>query len=200
MAELSVDDVVEFTGGRLEDNDVTQHMLDAALSAARGFVDWHVSPVRLGDKLVLDGPDSRVLVLPTLKLVKLNKIIEDDVELDLTDLRVSTQPNRTVRIRKKAHHQGWTCHYSAIEVDLDHGYTEVEAADWRQAILELVDAMSTIPIHSASGRSDADLRRKQVDDVEYQWDPGVYASLAKDALYSMTYIFGTYQIPPVEFM
>jgi hypothetical protein len=33
----------------------------------------------------------------------------------------------------------WPCHYQAVTVVMDHGYTEDEAADWRFAVLSMVD-------------------------------------------------------------
>lgn len=174
MAELDASDAVAFTNGRLKDNDETQRMVDAALAATRRDVGWHVSPVKIGDTVTLDGPCSRILVLPTRKLVELVSITEDGIELDLSDVTVSGEPDTVVRLRKNDHSR-WRGGYQSISVELDHGYTEAEAADWRHAVLTLVDQMSRMPTFGAQGRPDADLVMKKVDDVQLQWGQGVFA-------------------------
>ena len=167
MAELSVDDVEAYTGGRLSaSSDETQRLLDAALAAARSEVGWHVSPVKKGDVMVLDGPGwcQHKLRLPTMNIVKLNKITENDVELDLTNIKVSKQvPWLLVR-----HHGYWTHREAAIEIDVDHGFPEEQCADWRQAVLAMVSDMASVV---ATGRADSDLASKQVDVVTYDWNP-----------------------------
>jgi hypothetical protein len=170
VAELSVDDVAAYTGGRLAANDPnTQQMLDAALAAARWEVGWHVSPVRVGDVVKLDGPGGCKLRLPfTQKIVNLTEVIDGGSTLDLTpgtgDVIQSAQvPWLLIRQRGS-----WSCRYNDIQVTLDHGFTEAEAADWRQAILGLVDQMSTM---ATVGRPDSELTSKQVDDVVYKWNP-----------------------------
>lgn len=195
MPELTVDDVIQYTNGRLEDNDETERLLGVALATARRYAGWHVSPVILGDEVILDGPDSRILWLPTKKLVELNSIEEDEVVLVLTTLRWSaTLPDSQVRVRKKS--DGfWSCNYQAITVDMDHGYTEEEAADWRQAILTMVDQMASVQL----GVSEIGLVRKRVDDVEYQWDSAMSLA-AQQALTSVEYLLNCYRLAPVEFL
>ncbi len=190
MAELSTDDVAAYTQGRLDaDADETQRLLDAALTAARKYVGWHVSPPITGDELTLDGPASRVLCLPTQKLNELVSVTEDDVELELTDLRWSCAANSVVHVRK-INHQFWTHHYQGIAVVMDHGYTETEAQDWRQAVLELVSQTAT------GGPSDANLVLKRVDDIQYQWAPGTLA----DSPFSMQSVFDNYRIGQVYYL
>jgi hypothetical protein len=83
---------------------------------------------------------------------------------------------------------------------MDHGYTEAEAADWRQAILSMVDQMSSLPVSAGAGRSDADLIRKTVADIEYQWNPGQVMAMAEKVLISVSHILDSYRLPAVEFM
>lgn len=195
MPELTVDDVIQYTNGRLEDNEETERMLAVALATARRYAGWHVSPVILGDEVTLDGPDSRILWLPTKKLVELNSVEEDGFTVSLTDLRWSaTIPESQVRMRKRS--TGfWSGDYQAIVVDMDHGYTEDEAADWRQAILTMVDQMASVQL----GVSEIGLRRKRVDDVEYEWDSAM-SMAAKEALTSVEYLLNCYRLAPVEFL
>lgn len=164
--ELTPDDVQRYTGGRLSASDPeTARMLNAALGAARREVGWHVSPVYTDVELTLDGPGWGVhkLRLPTKKIVALNSVIDGGKTLVIgTDVVQAAQvPGLLVR-----RHGCWSHHYSDITVNFDHGFTPDEADDWRQAILSMVDQMAGMTI---SGRPDADLAQKQVDDVVYRW-------------------------------
>lgn len=201
MAELTVGDVASFTGGRLDATDPeVQKILDAALVAARRHCGWHVSPVLVDDEVVIDGPGSRILNLPTRKIVDITTIVENDQTLDLGNVRWSAggPPGALSRpiSARKTNGGWWSAWYQGIVVTMTHGYTEVEAADWRHAILSMVDQMSQV---LTSGHGEADLVSKKVDDVTYRWvDP--YAAAADSAVYSMGSIFGNYMLPPVEFM
>ena len=201
MAELDPDDVESFTGGRLaaSDPEVTR-LLNAALAAARRHCGWHVSPVIEDDSVVLDGPCSRQLVLPTRKLVELTSIVEDGSVQSLNTLHWSAGGppgalSRPVVVRKKSN-RFWSEYYSSIAVTMTHGYTEDEAADWRFAILSMVDQMSAA---LTSGRGDLDMVSKKVDDVTYQW-ANPYAALAESAVFSMSSTLESYQLPPLEFL
>lgn len=188
--DLTVDDVAQYTKGRLSaDDPETQRLLDAALAAARRDVGWHVSPPVLDDTVTLDGPGSRILRLPTQKLNDLTSVSEDDVELDLADLRWSTATNHEVHVRKR-NHTYWSRYYQSIVVVMDHGYTAEEAGPWRQAILAMVDEMSS------TGRSDADLASKSVDDVSYTW----FANKAEQALFSVSATLDVYRVGQVHFV
>lgn len=165
VGELTPGDVERYTSGRLKASDPeTARMLNAALVAARGDVGWHVSPVAVNQQITLDGPGGRVLRLPTQKIVKLTAITENGVPLDLPSTVVLPAEDQQVIWRKKG---VWTRNFASITVTVDHGYTEDEAADWRQAILSIVDQMSTLV---AVGRPDSELASKQIDDVVYRWN------------------------------
>lgn len=190
MADLTTADVEEFTGGRLADGDEqVQAMLDAALVRARRYARWHVSPARDDESFVLDGPAESVLQLPTRKLLEISALAENGTALNVSALEWS----ETGRIRKP-NGGCWTHRYSGISATVTHGYTEVEAADWRRAVLSMVDQMSRL---QQSGRTDAELRRKRVDDVEYEWLD--YGALADQALSSVTAVFDDYALLPVMF-
>jgi hypothetical protein len=200
MSELSPADVELYTGGRLSAGDPeVQRILTAALVIARRDVGWHVSPV-VEQTVTLDGPGSRILNLPSRRVISLTGVKEDGVALTLTDLTWSAGGppgflERPVSVRKRSS-GWWTCDYQAVEVSMVHGYTEEEAADWRQAILQMVDQMATT---TAAGRGDADLISKRVDDVTYTWG-NPYAWQADDALMSVNSILDDVRLPRVEFM
>ena len=139
-------------------------------------------------------------MLPTRKLVRLTSISENGTPLSLAS--VSATPggppgitSRPAAVRKAS--RGWWGHtYQSIDVVMTHGYTEAEAADWRYAVLSMVDEMGQIQM---SGTSELDIVSKKVDDVTYRWADR-YANAAETALYSYTGVFGGYQLPPVEFL
>lgn len=164
MPELTVADVETFTRGRLSATDpVVQDILDAALVRARNYVQWHVSPVVDGDVVTLDGPGSRELFLPTRKIASVESIVENGNAVDASAYVVSSTLERMIYRKNGC----WTSEYAGITVTYTHGYAEDEAADWRRAILQMVDRMARS--QQSGARSDDDLKRKHVDDVEYEW-------------------------------
>lgn len=202
MAELLPADVQTFTHGRLQASDPeVVRMLAAALSVARREVGWHVSPVHVSEAITLDGPDSRILWLPTLKLVELRGVTEDDTVLDLATIKPSAGDGpglpRRVALRK-VNRGWWTGEYGGLVVTMDHGYTEEEAADWRQAILSLVDQISLIPVKAATGMSDFGQSSVRVDDVQIGYNP--YATIAQEVVFSIAHILDDYRLPSVEYL
>lgn len=203
MAEISVADLEAFTRERLDPADPeTQRMLDAALRVVRREMGWHVSPVKTGHVVTIDGPDSRILNLPTRKLVTLTSVVEDGTTLSPSTLRWSAgglpeENPRPVSVRKRSN-GFWSGNYQGVVVTMTHGYTESEAADWRQAIMTMVDQMSQVPI-GAGGISDGALRSKRVDDVTYGFDNS-YVFMAENVLFSVEHILCGYRLPIVEFV
>ena len=164
MPELTTADVETFTRGRLSASDpVVQDILDAALVRARNYVQWPVSPVVDGDVVTLDGPGGGELVLPTRKIGSVASIVENGRTVDPSSYVVSAATQRMIYRKNGC----WTSEYAGITVTYTHGYTEEEAADWRRAILQMVDRMARS--QQSGARSDDDLKRKHVDDVEYEW-------------------------------
>lgn len=202
MAELSAADVEAYTNGRLtEDDPEVKRMLAAALQVARQECGWHVSPVRTAVSLTLDGPNSRILWLPTMKVVALTSITEGSTLLNPTTISLSAGDGPDMPRRAALRKTGaswWSAEYGSIHVVMDHGFTEVEAVDWRQAVLSMVDQMALLPVNAATGTSDFGLQRKQVDDVRYQWGPQ-YSAMAEDVLFSVTEILASYRLPSVEY-
>jgi hypothetical protein len=201
MAELAPADVSAYTKGRLAPDDPeTQRMLNAALQAVRREVGWHVSPVLPNQAVTIDGPGSRVLRLPTMKITELTSVTEDGIGLDPTSVAASAGATalmpEQVRLRKR-NGSYWTDQYSGIDIVMSHGFSETEAIDWRQAILSMVDQMSLIPVKAATGMSDFGQRSWRVDDVQVAYNP--YAALAEDVLFSAGNIIDKYRLPTLEF-
>lgn len=196
MAELSVVDVEDFTSRRLSSDDPeVERMLDAALVTARQYCGWAVTPVITDDAVTLDGPGSRILTLPTRKLVELISISENGTPLSLDSVSVAPggPPGRSrpVVVRKESG-DWWGSRYQSIDVVMTHGYLEAEAADWRYAVLSMVDEMAQMQM---SGTSSPGIVSKKVDDVTYRW-----ADAAESSLYSFKSVFDSYRLHPLEFM
>lgn len=132
--ELSVDDVVTFTDGRLEDNDRTEVLLAQMLAAARTYCGWHVNPVHVDEEIVVDGPGGYVLALPTMQLLEVSELVEDGFDI-VDDLIISTSG-----LIRKVTGAYWSTDYGAIQATITHGYDQ--AADWRGAVLSAVDRSS----------------------------------------------------------
>jgi hypothetical protein len=192
MAELTVGDLPAVTRARFVDDDAAQAALGAVLVAARRYCRWHVSPARTAEEVTLDGGGGRVLTLPTRRMTALSSVSENGTELDLDVLEWS----ETGSVRKCSG-RSWSCRYRSIEATFDHGYTEDEAADWRKAIVDMVNEVSIL-MSNTSGDTAGPLKRKHVDDVEYEWSDQLSAA-AERAVYSVTYVLDSYQIFPVLF-
>lgn len=187
MAELTAVDVELYTRGRLPASDVeTTRILYRALAAARRFCEWHVTPIVTGDVVTLDGPGHHLLMLPTLQLQKLNSVTEtwwnmqngvftpNPTVLDLNSIEVSSSGAEShpgggpVRLRKRFQFGSgpwglrWSRHYGSIVVNMDHGYLESDAEDFRLAVLDACDRFSL-----EIGRGG--LQRFHVDDVVLMW-------------------------------
>lgn len=189
MAELTAADVDTYTNGRLAAADpATAAWLDRALKAARRYCGWRVTPPAV-ETVTLDGPGGRRLSLPTMHLVELQSLSEDGTSLDVDDLYVSALG----LVRKKSG-GCWSHRYGALEVTMNHGYTD--ATDWQSGVLELIDRMSQLP-GTVVGNS-GPMVKKHVDDVEYGWaltigDPG------NQRLYDMLNhtLFDSYRLEPL---
>jgi hypothetical protein len=179
MAELTAADVELYTRGRLPASDIeTTRILNRALAGARRYCEWHVTPIRTNQTVTLDGPGHRVLMLPTMKLQALNSVSEYDAAtnittvLDLTTIAISA--GGPVRLRKKwivgssptvglgLWGLRWTHEYSGVVVNMDHGYLESDAEDFRLAVLDACDRFNL-----EVGRGG--MQRFHVDDVMIMW-------------------------------
>ncbi|WP_349318993.1 hypothetical protein [Mycolicibacterium canariasense] len=192
MSELTTADVETFTRGRLSAADpVVQDILDAALVRARNYTGWQVSPMIVDDTITLDGPGGRELFLPTRKIVSVASIAESGVSVDADDYVVSADIPRMVYRQNGC----WTREYCGLAITYTHGFSEAEAADWRRAILQMVDRMSRE--QQAGARSDDDLKRKKVDDVEYEWVD--WGAAADRAITSVESVLDFYRLTPSGF-
>lgn len=184
MAELAPDDLPSSTRARFTDDAAAQVAINAALAASRRYCGWWVSPVQTGVVMDVDGPGGRVLSLPTLNLIAVTELVDDDVTVDVSTLRVS---RRKGVVSKKSGH--WSSHYGAITATVTHGLAEAEAADWRQAVIRLVDIASK---DTTSQRDGLDMKRKRVDDVDYEWYENL---ISTDARLGM--LFSPFRILPL---
>jgi hypothetical protein len=170
MPELSPIDLESYTKGRLARNDYeTKRVLSAAQGMVRNYCRWHVSPVRVNETLTLSGPGDwggwgvgagytnggtyygggsalhrvrvggQVLMLPTKRLQGIASLVEDGVPLDISALQFDQVGNVI-----KNTHQRWSVNMGGIVVTFTHGWTEDEAADWRQIVLMVADRMSLV--------------------------------------------------------
>ena len=130
---LNVVAVEAFTRGRLDrDDDETQRQLDAALTAARRYCGWHVTPVLADQTVTIDGTGDSMLVLPTLMLTELSSVAEDGIDIPLVELNWSA---RGLIIKRSGH--WWTSMFSAITVEFSHGYAT--APDFESVVLGAIE-------------------------------------------------------------
>jgi hypothetical protein len=116
----------------------TADALAGASAAIRRYCGWHIAPV-INAVLTLDGPGTRILMLPTLRMVDLNAVTEiarDGTTYDLLpDVDLEWSINGTVRKRSG----GWfTTVLRGLVVDLDHGFAMEDVADLTQVVLNMV--------------------------------------------------------------
>lgn len=164
MAEdLTTDDVEAYTHGRLlADDPETLRALNAALARARSYCGWHVSPVRK-ETLIVNGNGRPLLFLKTMKVVELLSIVEDGVEIDVE--QYVRQDAEAPGVIAKVGWEPWEYGFSNLEVELRHGYTAAEAADFRESVLALIDRASL----AVGTEGQGPLIEKEVDDVRYRW-------------------------------
>ena len=134
---LTAADVVTYTGSRL-DEEAAQVWLTRGLAVVRRWCGWPVTPAVEDDEVTLDGPGSRLLVLPTVHVTELSAVVEDGVELDVDALLWSARG-----LVRKASGALWSADYRAIVVTMTHGYAA--APDFDAAVLSLIDRMSLAP-------------------------------------------------------
>lgn len=114
----------------------------AALAAARRYCGWVVTPVDEGVTVTVDGPNGRVLSLPSLHVTALTAVVEDGVELDVDDLLWSAHG-----LVRKASGALWSAGYGAIVVTMSHGFES--APDFDAAVASAADRLS---VDSAGGQ------------------------------------------------
>jgi hypothetical protein len=134
--ELVPADLASYTQGRLDAAAAdTRDVLVAALAAARRFCRWHVTPVHTDEEIILDGPGSPLLSLPTQRMTGVTSIVEDGVPVDLSLILWS----RAGKVRK-VFGGLWTVKYSGIVATITHGFDHAE--DFQRAVLSYADRLS----------------------------------------------------------
>ena len=110
----------------------------AALAQVQVYCGWHIAPAR-SDVATLDGPGSRVLVLPSLRVTDVASIEEDGVTLDPSAYEWS----RAGVVRRLAStsywsscQPRWTNHLRGLVVTFTHGF-DTMPADLQQVIDDL---------------------------------------------------------------
>ena len=129
----------------------------AALAAARRYCGWCVTPPETVT-ITVDGPGGPVLSLPTLWLSTLSAVSENGVALDVADLYVSKSRGQVM----KKSGGWWTSRPGGLSVTMTHGLTT--APDFDAAVEQAAAALE-----AAGTRTDTALKRKKIDDVEYEW-------------------------------
>lgn len=135
-------DLASFPGAPFDDA-----VVDAAVADLRNALGWHVAPVRT-ETITLDHDGGRDLILPSRKVI------------DVTAVRDMTGTTPTAitgyRISAAGYLVGyWPCGPSAVEVDLDHGYTGTPD-----------DVIAAVASLCAQLRSDSTVRAVQIDDFQ----------------------------------
>jgi len=169
--DLVPGDVEQYTRGALLQTDPeTVRALNAALARVRRYCGWHVSPVRT-ETVTMDRPpcNSQFLILPTLKIVNPStiSITVDGVAVDPANIRASSDAPGVLSLRNLDPWGGyrWDSGFGLVEVTFTHGFTAIEAEDFRGAVLDLIYKAQQAISSGGAGP----LVEKEVDDVRYKW-------------------------------
>jgi hypothetical protein len=136
MPELTTLDVELYTRGRLAEADAnTARQLASALSLARRYCGWHVTPVKTDSLVTIDGPGGQLLVLPTLRLIQLAGLTEDGNTVDADTISASARG-----LLRKKDGSCWTDQLGGIDVSMVHGFAD--APEWQSAVLSYIDRTS----------------------------------------------------------
>lgn len=157
----SADELQTHTKGQILASDArVDPALAAVSSSIRNHCGWHISPVKLADEIILDGPGGRLLQLPTLKIVSLTAVEEDGTALDVTKIDISSRTGQIERTEGF-----WTRRYGKIKVTMDHGYEQTP--DIKQVVLDIVARGLASPMGAT---------REQAGSLSVNWgmvQPGV---------------------------
>lgn len=88
--------------------------LKAAHGAVRRFCSWHVAPI-VEQTMALDGSGGRDILLPSLRVVELVSVMNDDVDVTAD---VDTSRAGMLRLQRGC----WTSRFGRVSVSLRHGY------------------------------------------------------------------------------
>lgn len=122
-----------FTQGRLDRDDAeSQRQLNAALTAARRYCGWHVTPVATSAVVTLDGPGQKFLVLPTMSLATISAVTENGISLNVATLGWSVRG-----LVVKTDNTLWAEGFSNITVTMTHGYAVAD--DFESVVFSAID-------------------------------------------------------------
>lgn len=126
--------------------------LDQAEAMVRTYCGWHIAPSR-EETVVLDGPGSQVLLLPSLYVTAIASVVEAGVELDPAN---DYQWSRSGVVNRwygatwpdagTCGHGWWTSQLRGIEVTMTHGYETVPVE-----VTGVVQAIASRLIDNPSG-------------------------------------------------
>ena len=175
---LTAADFSTATRGAIPANDPRLDLLLAgASSAIRRYCGWHVAPV-VDDVLTLDRPGGDLLILPTLRVERLDAVTVLGEPLDIDAVEWSA--NGEVRGR-------WPERFRSIVVSLAHGFDPDAASDIRQVVQQVVGNAIASPLGAT---------REQAGQVAVQWSttaPGVSGGLS--LLERDLAVLNTYRLP-----
>lgn len=92
----------------------------AATQLIRDWCGWHVAPV-ITSTITLDGTGTDTILLPSRRVVEVDSVKVDGVELDAHHFEWSA--DGLLRMRRGC----WPDHYRSIEVTMLHGFQDVSA-------------------------------------------------------------------------
>lgn len=93
-------------------------------AAVRAYCHWHIAPV-ITETLTLDGPGSRFLWLPTLRVVSVESITNDGVAVDLTTVDTSKSGYLILRCDVSSALHCWSHRPGGVVVELHHGLDDI---------------------------------------------------------------------------
>lgn len=111
---VDVDDLKNFEGAPFEEN-----VVETASASIRADAGWHIAP-EITETLTLDSAGDDVLLLPTLKLNKVESVkdvSDEDNPRELEGWRKSSSG----MIERRC---GFPCGFETVEVKIKHGYEE----------------------------------------------------------------------------
>jgi hypothetical protein len=109
-----------------------------AEATVRAYCGWHIAPVK-DETLTLDGPGTGTLMLPSLHVLDVLSITEDEILLTPLDYAWS-QAGMVRRFASGCwqvdRQPRWTGNFRAVVVEITHGFT-----DWPPDVLVVIDRL-----------------------------------------------------------
>lgn len=142
---LTTDQIEIATSGSVSaDTPNLQEWLDQISDGIEHFCGWHIAPVRT-ETLILDGPQSPVLQIPSLMVRDVVSVTENGKPVDPDEYDWS--PDGLLARRGRS----WTGRYRGVVVELEHGYEQVPG-DLIATVAKLVARADAAPAGETSIR------------------------------------------------